>query len=136
MFCIGKSGWNIAFLTRTIREDAMNYTEQLKKEHEGIMLMLRILGKMCDKLEAGEPVDTGHMKSSVEFLKVFADTCHHAKEEERLFPAMERAGIPKEGGPIGVMLQEHEMGRAYVIGLADAVEDYASGNNRRLSGYC
>lgn len=107
----------------------MNYTEQLKDEHQGIILMLRILDKMCDMLDAGEPVDTDHLERSVEFLKVFADTCHHAKEEEILFPAMERAGIPKEGGPIGVMLREHETGRNYVRGLSKAVTDYASGKS-------
>jgi len=74
----------------------MNYTEQLKEEHKGIILMLRVLEQMCDRLDAGEPVDLDHLERSVEFLKVFADTCHHAKEEELLFPAMEQAGIPRK----------------------------------------
>jgi hemerythrin-like domain-containing protein len=34
------------------------------------------------------------------FLKEFADRCHHGKEEDFLFPALEKAGIKKEGGPI------------------------------------
>lgn len=37
---------------------------------------------------------------------------------------MEKSGVPKEGGPIGVMLQEHEIGRNYVRDFADAVEKY------------
>lgn len=104
----------------------MNYTEELKDEHKGITLMLRILEKICDGLDAGEKVDVVHLERIVEFLKVFADKCHHAKEEELLFPAMEKAGIPKEGGPIGVMLQEHEIGREYVKGFGEAVGDYKS----------
>jgi hemerythrin-like domain-containing protein len=35
----------------------------------------------------------------MEFLSVFADTCHHGKEEDFLFPGLEAAGIPNEGGP-------------------------------------
>lgn len=107
----------------------MNYTEQLKEEHKGITLMLRILEQVCDKLDAGEPLDIDHLKRSVEFLKVFADACHHAKEEELLFPAMEWAGISKENGPIGVMLREHETGRSYVREFSQAVTDYASGKS-------
>ena len=104
----------------------MNYTEELKDEHKGIVLMLQILEKICDVLDAGEKVDAGHLERIVEFLKVFADKCHHAKEEELLFPAMEKAGIPKEGGPIGAMLQEHEIGREYVKGFGEAVGEYKS----------
>lgn len=104
----------------------MNYTEQLKDEHKGITLMLQILDRICDLLDADEAVEIVHLEKIVEFLKVFADKCHHAKEEELLFPAMEKAGIPKEGGPIGVMLQEHEIGREYVKGFAEAVYDYKS----------
>ncbi len=105
----------------------MNYTEQLRDEHQGIILMLQILERICDSLDAGKTVNAEHLEHIVEFLKVFADKCHHAKEEELLFPAMERAGIPKEGGPIGVMLQEHEIGREYIKGFAEAVTDYKTG---------
>lgn len=37
----------------------MEATEQLKAEHEGIMLMLGVLGKVCDKLESGERIGAG-----------------------------------------------------------------------------
>ncbi|MEW5902069.1 MAG: hemerythrin domain-containing protein, partial [Acidobacteriota bacterium] len=57
-----------------------------------------------------------------EFLTIFADKCHHGKEEDLLFPAMEAAGIPREGGPIGVMLAEHVQGRNIIKRLTAAVE--------------
>lgn len=41
---------------------------------------------------------------------------------------MEEAGIPRQGGPIGVMLYEHTQGRDYVRGLADAVAAYRAGD--------
>ena len=102
----------------------MTPTEQLKEEHQGIQLMLKILEKVCQRLESGERVDTGHLEKILEFIMVFADKCHHGKEEDFLFPEMEKAGIPKEGGPIGAMLQEHGKGRAYVKGMNDALGEY------------
>jgi len=106
----------------------MKPTEQLKEEHKAIKLMLRIAEKVNEKLEAGEEVNPEHLEQIVEFIRVFADKCHHGKEEDLLFVAMEEAGIPKEGGPIGVMLAEHDMGRSYVRGLSQAVARYKAGD--------
>ncbi len=61
---------------------------------------------------------------------MFADQCHHGKEEDLLFPAMEAAGIPRESGPIGVMLEEHNIGRQYVRGMAEAVSGYRAGETQ------
>jgi len=61
-------------------------------------------------------------------LSVFVDKCHHAKEEEFLFPALEAAGVPREGGPIGVLMDEHEQGRRLVTRLKKAVINYTSGD--------
>lgn len=106
----------------------MRPTEQLKNEHEAIKLMMAVLEKICAKLEAKEKVPLDHLSGVVEFIKVFADKCHHAKEEDLLFVAMEEAGIPREGGPTGVMLMEHVMGRGYVRELAEAIEKYKAGD--------
>ncbi len=95
--------------------------EQLKKEHEAIQTMINIAEKMCANLTFSEKVDPEHLKPVLEFFQVFADKCHHGKEEHVLFPALEQAGIPREGGPIGVMLNEHELMRGYVKGLAEGV---------------
>ena len=106
----------------------MTPTEQLKDEHGGVKVMLRIIGKICDRMEAGKPVPVQHLEQILEFLKVFVDTCHHGKEEEHLFPALEASGVPREGGPIGRMLQEHEQGRAFVRGMGAASRVYAEGS--------
>lgn len=65
----------------------------------------------------------------IDFLKIFIDKCHNNKEEEFLFPALEKAGIPLEGGPIGVMLMEHDTGRGYVEKMSEAFLEYNAGNN-------
>lgn len=105
----------------------MTPTEQLKDEHGGVKVMLRIIGKICDRMESGKKVPVQHLEQILEFLKVFVDTCHHGKEEEHLFPALAAAGVPLDGGPIGRMLQEHEKGRAFVRGMGAAARAYAEG---------
>lgn len=84
-----------------------NCIEELRTDHEIILAELA-------KLEA-DPA--GYAKEFLAFTRNFAEP-HHHKEEEVLFPALESKGIPKEGGPIGVMLMEHEIKRGYVRDLA------------------
>jgi len=58
---------------------------------------------------------------AVGFVRRFADGCHHAKEEKALFPLLEAHGIPRQGGPIGMMLFEHQEGRDLVRGMERAI---------------
>ena len=110
-------------------------TAELKEEHQGILLMLRILEKIAAKLEANEKVDAEHLERIVDFFRVFVDKCHHGKEEDLLFPALEKFGIPKEGGPIGIMLMEHEQGRSYVRGMARALGKHKKGDSSALGEF-
>lgn len=106
----------------------MTPTEQLKEEHKGIKVMLEILGEVCNRLESGKEVDPRHLLQILEFLKVFVDKCHHAKEEELLFPEMEKAGVSRNGGPIGVMLLEHDEGRKNIRRMSEAAAQYERGS--------
>ena len=99
----------------------MKSTDELSSEHRGIEVMLDILDEAARRIVTGEPADFGHLEGMMEFLSVFADKCHHGKEEEFLFPGLEAAGIPNEGGPIGVMLSEHRKGRECIAGMKKGV---------------
>jgi hemerythrin-like domain-containing protein len=100
----------------------------LKEEHRVIERMLRILNVACEKLEKSEEVSPDIFKKAIDFIRIFADRCHHGKEEETLFTLVEERGVPREGGPTGVMLIEHEQGRNFVKALAGAVERYEQGD--------
>ncbi|AIY85665.1 MULTISPECIES: hemerythrin domain-containing protein [unclassified Thermotoga] len=110
----------------------MTATDVLKEEHRAIETMLNVLEKICNKLEVGEKINVDHLEQILEFIRIFVDKCHHGKEEDLLFPAMERAGVPKEGGPIGTMLYEHEIGRNYVDKLSHGIDEYKKGNNESV----
>jgi len=106
----------------------MKPTEVLVEEHKAIKTMLRVLNEVASELEAGEETHPSHLDMILEFIKLFADRCHHGKEEDLLFPAMEKAGIPREGGPLGVMLTEHKFGREYVKGMSESAEKLKRGD--------
>ncbi len=108
----------------------MRALEELKEEHEAIKLMLKILEKISEKLDSGEIVDTDHLEKIVEFIQVFADRCHHRKEEDLLFREMEAVGFPRDRGPVGVMLHEHEIGRGYVRNIKEGVAKLKAGDKK------
>lgn len=110
----------------------MKATDQLVQEHQGIMLMLNIMSKVVDKVEKAQKLNIDHQEKIIEFLKVFADKCHHGKEEDILFPVLESKGILKENGPIGVMLFEHKVGRGFIKDMSDAFNQYKSGDKDAL----
>lgn len=107
----------------------LNPITELKDEHQAVKLTLRILGKISTKLKENEKVEAEHLDQLLEFLTTFVDRCHHGKEEDLLFPALEKVGIPREGGPIGVMLKEHDLGRGYIKGLRQGLADWRTGND-------
>jgi hemerythrin-like domain-containing protein len=85
--------------------------DQLRHDHDAILSALKILDKIAAEIDKGSKPGKADLASFIGFLKEFADTCHHGKEEGILFPALAKAGIPEKGGPIGVMLSEHVQGR-------------------------
>lgn len=105
----------------------MKATQQLRDEHEGIKIMLSILEQICKKLEAKGSLNIEHFEGVLEFLKVFVDTCHHGKEEDLLFPALETAGVPKEG-PIVTALHQHELGRNHVKAMSKSFAVFITGD--------
>ena len=95
----------------------MTPTDVLREEHRVILRGLELLDTAGRRLERGATLPDGWLGELVAWLRSFADLNHHAKEETALFPALVKAGVPSMGGPVGVMLEEHERGRALIRGL-------------------
>ena len=85
----------------------------LMSEHRTIERVLDAVGARLSE-SAGGPFPYEFLTQALDFFRNFADGCHHAKEEELLFPMLEARGIPREYGPIGCMLKEHAQGREYL----------------------
>lgn len=107
----------------------MDPIEELRSEHEAVQSALEILNHIRRQIEkTGKIPNPRHMTQLLEFFSLFVDRCHHGKEEELLFPAMETVGVSRQGGPIGVMLFEHQQGRDRVTGMKNALNSYLDGN--------
>ena len=99
-------------------------TAILMDEHRIIEKVVLALPHLADALERGDAVDLAKLEGLVPFMREFADGCHHAKEEDILFPTLLKNGLPTKGGPVQVMCAEHETGREFVSRLENAVSVY------------
>ncbi len=97
-------------------------TRDLMDEHGGILLMLNIMNKVAERLRHGDEVKAADLDKIVEFLRNFADKCHHGKEEGILFPELLKNPANKK--LINELLGEHKTGRDFIRGMADSVELY------------
>jgi hemerythrin-like domain-containing protein len=108
----------------------MQAIEELKKEHQGIMQMLLILEAVAGRLEREEAVAVDDLEAIVDFLAVFADHCHHGKEEKYLFPALEKAGQPPEGHPVEILLAEHRKARELIAAMKLGLSRIKAGDTK------
>jgi hemerythrin-like domain-containing protein len=107
----------------------MNAIEELKKEHEAVRFTLIILEKIGQQVAESKQISAPeHLDQLFDFFTTFVDRCHHGKEEELLFPALENVGISREGGPIGVMLNEHQQGRNLVKKMKELKDQILNGD--------
>lgn len=104
----------------------MKPTEVLMTEHKAVLMALKILEAAGDALAAGKSSAKQDLAELLDFFRGFVDQCHHSKEEAILFPELVRRGVPQEGGPVGVMLAEHEMGREHVRRIQSLLNDGAA----------
>jgi len=93
----------------------------LMHEHTLILQALNAIEKRISALETGTATDRAFFEKAVEFLRTFADRCHHGKEEDILFTMMvDELDYPRKGGPVAVLTTEHERGRDFIRGIAEA----------------
>jgi len=115
-------------------------TEILRDEHNLILKVANHLAGMLAAEKDGVSLDYDTVEKCITFFRLFADACHHSKEEDLLFPGLEAEGMPQDSGPIAVMLYEHEAGRVYVRSMAAAIEaaraeDDVAGDQLRDAAY-
>lgn len=107
----------------------MNAIELMMNEHKNIKKMLTVIRKMCINVMNGEEIIVEDFRKVITFIRIYADSHHHKKEEIILFNRM-----MDELGPIAEkivkhgMLVEHDLGRLYVKQLEEALNYYENGN--------
>lgn len=113
----------------------MKPTDILSSEHRVIEQVLKSLTQMVCEAEAKGRLDQTPAKDAVAFFRMFADRCHHGKEETHLFPAMEAKGYSADCGPTAVMRYEHEQGRAHIGAMDTAIDAASAGDQQALAQF-
>lgn len=99
-------------------------TESLKKDHVLIEKVIKSMEVTLQLLKSGKAIPETILMPVIDFSKNFTDVCHHGKEEESLFPALEGTGMPRHMGPIAVMLMEHQITKQIAQRMDDSVKQY------------
>jgi len=104
-----------------------NITQALVDEHRLILRMISLLEHNAARTIAGSYDRWQFYLDGVNFIRNYADRFHHAKEEDVLFEALVKNGMPQDNSPVGAMLMEHDQGRAYVRAMESAVLETVEG---------
>ncbi len=103
-------------------------TAMLRDEHQLILRVADVLDETLNNTESAAEIDFDVIDRCISFFRLFADACHHGKEEDLLFPELIEHGMPGDAGPIAVMLSEHQQGRFFVRGMAETIAAARSDN--------
>jgi len=99
-------------------------TSDLEKEHNAILLMLDILEKISDNMDQEIDIPDNHLDGLSRFFTIFADKCHHGKEEQLLFPTLKDKGVDMNKEPFASIFEDHKEGKIYISNMLDAIDSY------------
>ncbi len=108
-------------------------TASLRRDHDLIEKVVKAMDATIGLLSADKKIPESILLPVIDFSKNFTDVCHHSKEEKSLFPALEKAGMPSNMGPIAMMLIDHQRSREIGNQMENSAKDYlSSGNSTQL----
>ena len=100
-------------------------TASLRKDHDLIDKVLKAMESTVQMLRDGKQIPEPILNQVIDFSTNFTDVCHHTKEEDSLFPSLEKeAGMPKNMGPIAMMLLDHRKQREIAKSMDVAAKQY------------
>ena len=108
-------------------------TTSLRRDHELIEKVIKAMESTIQLLNDGKQIPEFILLPVIDFSKNFTDVCHHSKEEKSLFPALEKAGLPSNMGPIAMMLIDHQRSREIGSEMEASAKEYlSSGDSTKL----
>jgi len=98
-------------------------------EHRLIERMIAQLKRRLDALESTGEIDPGFVDEAVDFIRSYADRCHHGKEEDILFRELGTRALSGEHRRVmDELVQEHKHARETVGALVAATRRYRDGD--------
>jgi len=102
-------------------------------EHRQIERMMPVLREEAIKARAGG-VDAGRIDALVDFVRTYADRCHHGKEEDILFVAMQEKPLPSAiRSTMERLIEDHKTSRENVRSVVEANRRYRLGEAGALA---
>lgn len=106
----------------------------LMLEHRWIERMIRIMDEEIQQIKQSRKPDLDFIDIAVDFIRTYADRCHHGKEEDILFSDLKNKQLSAEHKRImDELIKEHMLGRNNVKKLIEAKDKYTQGNKNALS---
>ena len=102
-------------------------------EHRTIERAIEILAVEKQRLEAGGELDPVFIDKMVDFIRTYADRCHHGKEEDILFDSLENKSLSEdEAALMRELVEEHKFGREMTKKLVSAKDAVVAGDTSQL----
>jgi hypothetical protein len=105
--------------------------ELLMRDHEVTERVFEAFGNALAREEGPGP---RAVRLARAYFSEYVDSCHNKKEELHLFPLIEKRGIPRHGGPLAVMLGEHDQSKQILARLLPLMQAYEDGDKSALQG--
>jgi hemerythrin-like domain-containing protein len=103
-------------------------------EHRLIERMIGLFKDASQRIKQKHEADTVFIDRAVDFIRTYADRCHHGKEEDILFRGLLKKQLSAEHKRIlDELVKEHASARRMTKGLLDSKEAYAQGRKDALS---
>ena len=107
--------------------------DQLMSEHRLIERMIKLMRVELRKIKETNEANPSFISAAVDFLRMYADLCHHGKEEGILFEGLVKKGMSDEHrNMMYELIKEHVYARKTVSSLENARESYVKGNTNSL----
>jgi hemerythrin-like domain-containing protein len=103
-------------------------------EHRLIERMIKVMSRELKRIEGERVVDPVFVDTSVDFIRNYADRCHHGKEEDILFRDLKDKSLAEaHRRTMEELIEEHKWGREKTAKLVAANQRYATGEQEALS---
>jgi hemerythrin-like domain-containing protein len=103
-------------------------------EHRLIERMIDVMKEEFVLIEKEKKVDPEFIEMAVDFIRTYADRCHHGKEEDILFRDLGGKKLKDEyKRRMEELVEEHRWGRKITGRLVEANAKYIRGNKESLS---
>ena len=95
-------------------------------EHRLIERMVKLMAEELPNMEEKRGANIGFLSEAIDFIRTYADRCHHGKEEDILFRDLAPKPLsPEHKKVMNELVEEHISARKIVSRLADAKDRYS-----------